>query len=283
MLADVQRSSLWANRKCFIICCVVSISNMQYGLDTAAVGGLQAMPGFLRVFGFPDPKRPIGYGIDPTFQQLISSLMTLGSFISAILAGVFGTWFGRKHAIWFACVLNAIAAAVQMASTSKGAIYFGRLLLGIANGFLCTFSNIYTSEASPAHFRGVVVALFGFWVNFGSIIGSIINKFTKVRMDKSSYQIPLGSLYIVPAILAVALFFIPESPRFLLHKGKEAEAKKALINIRGTASSQEQIELEWSEMLRGLEEENKAKKSVAWVDMFRGMQSLLISFILLSP
>jgi hypothetical protein len=37
---------------------------MQYGIDTAAVGGLQAMPGFLMVFGYEDPSSPLGYGID---------------------------------------------------------------------------------------------------------------------------------------------------------------------------------------------------------------------------
>lgn len=46
------------------MCAIVSVANMQYGIDTAAVGGLQAMPGFLKVFGFEDPTSPFGYGID---------------------------------------------------------------------------------------------------------------------------------------------------------------------------------------------------------------------------
>lgn len=63
-MESVDRSSLWANKKCLIICCAVALANTQYGLDTAAVGGLQAMPGFLRVFGYEDPSLPLGYGID---------------------------------------------------------------------------------------------------------------------------------------------------------------------------------------------------------------------------
>lgn len=270
MFGNTKESSLWANRKCLLLCCVVSIANTQYGFDTAAVGGLQAMPGFQKVFGFPSETSPTGYGIDPTFQQLISSLLTLGSFISALLAGFFGAYFGRKHAIWLACVLNAIAVAVQLATTNKGAVYFGRLLLGIANGFLVTFSNVYTSEAAPAHLRGVIVALFAYWVNIGSILGGTVNNFTKTRPDKSCYLIPLGCLYIVPGILAVGLFFVPESPRFLLHHGKEAEAKRSLITLRGSASTEEEIELEFAEMVRGMEEEKKTAKSVGWIDMFRG-------------
>lgn len=120
-----------------------------------------------------------------------------------------------------------------------------------------------------------MVALFAWWVNIGSILGGTVNKFTKVRLDKSSYQIPLGCLYIVPTVLAIGLFFVPESPRFLLHKGKEAEAKRALIYLRGSALTKEELEFEWAEMLRGLEEEKKNARSVAWMDMFRGTLLLI--------
>ena len=235
------------------------------------------MPGFLKVFGYENPSSPIGYSIDPTFQQLISSLLTLGSFLSALMAGVFGAYFGRKHAIWLACALNAVAVAIQIATPNKGAIYVGRLLLGLANGFLVTFSNVYTSEAAPSHLRGVLVFLFAYWVNIGSILGGTVNNFTKARLDKSCYQIPLGCLYIVPTVLAVGLFFVPESPRFLLHHGKEAEAKRSLITLRGSAVTAEELEYEWAEMVRGMEEEKKTAKSVGWIDMFRGTQTLLVS------
>ena len=59
----------------------------------------------------------------------------------------------------------------------------------------------------------VLVALFAYYVNFGSIIGSLIDNYTKHYLDKRSYRIPLGCLYIVPALLAVGLLFVPESPR----------------------------------------------------------------------
>lgn len=63
----IPETSLWANRKCLIIACIVATANMQYGFDSAAVGALQAMPGFLKVFGYEDPSSPLGYGIDVSF------------------------------------------------------------------------------------------------------------------------------------------------------------------------------------------------------------------------
>lgn len=75
--SHLAETSLWANRKCLLICATVAIANMQYGLDSVVVGSLQATPGFLEVFGYPDPSQPGGYGIDvrkgvpETFRSLL--------------------------------------------------------------------------------------------------------------------------------------------------------------------------------------------------------------------
>ncbi|EXJ67402.1 uncharacterized protein A1O5_09415 [Cladophialophora psammophila CBS 110553] len=263
-------TSLWANRKCLIMACIVATANTQYGFDSAAIGALQAMPGFLKVFGFPDPSSPGGYGIDSTFQQLIGSLLTLGAFLSSILAGAFGAFYGRKTALWLACFLNCVGLAIQIGTTNKGVIYLGRIVLGFSNGFLVTFSNIYTAEIAPAHLRGVMVALFAYWVNIGAILGTIVDNYTKDRLDKGSYQIPIGSLYVVPALLGVGLFFVPETPRWLLHHNKESEARKSLETLRADSLAPEYFELEWAEIIRGVEEERRIAKSVGLLDMFRG-------------
>jgi hypothetical protein len=68
-MESIDKSTLWANRKCLLICSAVAIASMQYGIDTAAVGGLQAMPGFLMVFGYEDPTSPLGYGIDVKYPH----------------------------------------------------------------------------------------------------------------------------------------------------------------------------------------------------------------------
>ncbi|CAI7615387.1 unnamed protein product [Penicillium manginii] len=292
----LSSTTLWQNRKCLLLCCLVSMANMQYGFDLAAVGSLQAMPGFLKVFGYPSPDSDTGYAIDSTVQQLITSLLTLGSFVSSLVAGFFSSYLGRRQALWLACVVNAIACGIQIGTSSAGVLYLGRLLLGFANGFLVTFSNIYTAEAAPAHMRGVMVALFAYWVNIGSIMGAVVDNKTKERMDALSYRIPLACLYIVPALLFVALFFVPESPRWLLHRGKEDAARKALEQLRGSSyakilaiapgynSGDENgsvestsviptlLEVEWAEMVKGVEEEKRTQGDVAALDMFRGVE-----------
>lgn len=197
-------------------------------------------------------------------------MLTLGSFLSSLVAGAFSAYLGRRQALWLACILNAAACAIQIATTSKGVLYLGRLLIGFANGFFVTFSNVYTSEAAPAHLRGVMVALFAYWVNIGSILGAVIDNYSKNRLDKTSYQIPLACLYIVPTILFVGLFFVPESPRWLLHQGKEKQARQAFEKLRRGAVDDTTFEIEWAEMVKGVEEEKSLATSVSVIDMFKG-------------
>lgn len=269
-LTRLPENSLWANRKCLLICIIVSAANMQYGLDSAAVASLQAMPGFLAVFGYPDPAAAGGYAIEGTFQQLIGSLLTLGAFLSSLAAGAFAHFFGRRAALWLACVLSAAACAIQISTADRAAVYVGRLLLGVANGFLVTFSNIYTAEVAPAHLRAVMVALFSEWVNIGSIVGSSVTYATKARLDRGSYQIPLGTLFVVPVLLSVGLLFVPESPRYLLYRGRLGAARKSLETLRGDSLRPDELELEWVEMLKGIEEEKRTASTIGVLDMFRG-------------
>lgn len=106
-------------------------------------------------------------------------------------------------------------------------------------------------------------------VNIGSIVGAAITNATKSRLDKASYQIPIGTLFIVPVFLAIGLFFVPESPRWLLNKGRTEKARKALETLRGDSVALEYIELEWTEMVKGIEEEKRLATTVGVLDMFK--------------
>jgi MFS family permease len=113
-----------------------------------------------------------------------------------------------------------------------------------------------------------MVGLFSFYVNLGSIIGSVVDNYTKEHLNKLSYRIPLACMFIVPCLLTISLFFVPESPRWLLHHDQADEARKALEKLRFDHG--DQIELEWAEMIRGVAEEQRVARSTQVMDMFKG-------------
>lgn len=116
----------------------------------------------LQVFGYRSPSSPSGWNITPERQQLISSLMTLGAFISSGTAGFVAATLGRKMCLWLACLLCVASDVIMMATTDIGALYAGRFLIGLANGYFMTFSQLYIQESSPAKYRGLFLAVFQF-------------------------------------------------------------------------------------------------------------------------
>ena len=219
-----------------------------------------------KVFGHEAPETPLGWNLSTTRQQLISALMTLGAFLSSATAGIVAKKFGRRHCLWAACVLCCVANIIMMVTTSIGVLYLGRLLIGLANGYFMTFSQLYIQESSPAKYRGLFLSVFQFCTSFGTLIGTIINWRTANMDGKPAYLIPLGLIYIVPCIIAVGLFFIPESPRWLILQGKYDQGLKALVWLRPVAAD---TTAEADVIRTAIEQEREMGTSVGFLDMFR--------------
>ena len=180
--------------------------------------GFLAMPGFLEVFGYYDTTLK-KLNIDPTTQQLVSALMTVGVFVAALLLGTVSSKLGRRQSLWLASTLSAISTAIQLGTTNKIALYIARLILGIANGFFLTYGQLYVSEACPPHLRGIGFGIYQFMLSLGSIVGACVDKGTSTMTSRLSYQIPLAVFFVVPTIQSVLIIFFPESPRWLMLQG----------------------------------------------------------------
>ncbi|RYP29729.1 hypothetical protein DL767_006604 [Monosporascus sp. MG133] len=155
--------------RCFLACGLIILSPFQYGIDFGLIGGLQAMPGFLKVYGHEDPGSVIGWNISPVRQQLITSLMVLGAFMSSGTAGFAAIKLGRKTCLYLAIVGCFVSNIIMMTTTDINALYVGRLLNGLANGYFMVFSQLWLQESSPAKYRGLFLSVFQFSTSFGRV------------------------------------------------------------------------------------------------------------------
>ncbi|KJR81452.1 sugar transporter [Sporothrix schenckii 1099-18] len=270
-LANPLRLDVGSHRKCLAICCLVTLASFQYGLDYALVGGFMAMPGFLKVFGYYD-EHTQKLAIDTTVQQLISSLMTIGTFVGSLLIGPYSARFGRRPALWIASLLNFVATAIMMGSTSLAALYVARFLLGISVGWFLTFGQIYVNEAAPAHLRGLVFAIYQCQLSMGSIVGAAVDYGTKTLLTKNAYRIPLAVFFVVPTIQCVALAFFPESPRWLMTQGREADATASLRRLRNAAIDEAEFQGELNEIRASTRDQlQKTEGKRLWIEMWRGV------------
>ncbi|KAI7777578.1 hypothetical protein LA080_003413 [Diaporthe eres] len=259
-----------SHSKCLAICAVITVSSFQYGLDYALVGGFMAMPGFLRVFGyFDEPAQK--WAIDTTVQQLISSLMTVGTFVGSLAIGPFSSRFGRRNGLWTASALNAISTGIMMGTTTVGPLYFARFLLGISVGWFLTFGQVYINEAAPAHLRGIVFAVYQTQLSIGSVIGAAVDYGTHNIETKNAYRIPLALFFIAPTVQSIALVFFPESPRWLMAHGREDSAELALRKLRGRTIEEVAFQAELNEIrisTRQQVEHSKRKKKQLWLEIW---------------
>ncbi|KAF1844811.1 monosaccharide transporter-like protein [Cucurbitaria berberidis CBS 394.84] len=264
-MAEIKGESWRSHGRLFLACGIVILSPFQYGFDFGMIGGLQAMRGFLQVFGYRTNKTVTGWNITTERQQLISSLMTLGAFISAATAGIPSTRIGRRMCLVMACVTCFVANIIMMTTDNIGALYAGRLIIGLANGYFMTFSQLYIQESSTAELRGVFLTAFNFFVSFGTLIGTIVDWATAKRPDKTAYLIPLGLIYVFPFIIICTIWFIPESPRWLLLQGRFEDGVKSLewLRPKGHDSRAEALAIQTA-----IDKEKESSSGVGWLDMF---------------
>lgn len=107
--------------------------------------------------------------------------MTLGAFISSALAGVAANKLGRRMCLVLACVTCCVANIIMMTTTHIAALYVGRFVIGLANGYFMTFSQLYIQESSPARYRGVFLTGFQFFTSFVSNMRIFILQDTNSR------------------------------------------------------------------------------------------------------
>ncbi|CAL5872507.1 uncharacterized protein PFLUO_LOCUS6771 [Penicillium psychrofluorescens] len=227
------------------------------------------MTGFLAVFGYVDPESPLNYNLETSVQTLIQSLMQLGGFVASLFIFKFGAFISNRVGLWTGSAFSVLAVILQMSSIKISALYMGRLFLGVSNGFYLTYSATYLGEIAPTYLRGSAVGLVTFQTSFGALIGILIDNYTAKYEGRTSYLIPLGVMFIVPAALSIGILFLPESPRHYIRLGSDENAANAIRILRGIYD-EDQLAAQVTTIKDAWVIENRESQSVHLIDTFRG-------------
>lgn len=159
-------------------------------------------------------------------------MINVGEFIGAISASFIGDAIGRKHGLYVVCVLVVVGVTFQVSGHEVGTLITGRIILGLGVGLISNFVPLLVADCAPAECRGAMVCMYQFMIGVGLLVGTIVTNFTNVRTDSGAYRIPMAVQYIFPILLVIGLvFFIPESPRWLLQKSRREEARHAIRRL----------------------------------------------------
>lgn len=207
----------------YLIACLAGLGGFLFGYDTGAISG--ALLFIKKDFVLSTFK-----------QELTVAILLLGATCSAVFAGAIADIFGRKRTILLAAAIFFVAALLMALAPNFATLVVGRLFVGVAIGIASLSVPMYVSELSPPNIRGVCVALNQLMVTIGILSAYGVNYWFSHSQD---WRLMLGISAIPAFILFIAMLFLPETPRWLLSKGRKDQAMGIFERI---GSSQKEID-----------------------------------------
>ncbi|MCX6970940.1 MAG: MFS transporter [Verrucomicrobia bacterium] len=212
---------------------VAALGGLLFGYDTAVIAG---------TVEFLQKRFEL---TDIALGWTVSSAL-VGCLLGAWLAGGIGDRIGRKRSLLVGAVLFFISAVWSGIASSAGELAIARIVGGIGVGLTSMMTPVYIAEVSPARMRGSLTTLNQIAVLTGMVLVYLVNAQLAVVGDEAwriasawRWMITSGAL---PAVLFFGLLFaIPESPRWLVMKAREAEAATVLQRMGGDRNIDEQI------------------------------------------
>lgn len=169
----------------------------------------------------------------PALEGLVVASTLLGAVASVTVAGPAADWLGRKFMLCVSGVLYSVAAMIMLWAPTVYILILSRVTVGLAIGLASTISPILISESAPAETRGQL-ATFPQLLGSSGLFFAYVMDFVLSLQACPNWRFMLGVLA-VPSVLYVLLcvLVLPESPRWLVSKGRMHEAKLVLQSLRG--------------------------------------------------
>ena len=176
---------------------------------------------------------------------ILGGILNIYSLIGAAAAGKTSDWLGRRYTIVFAAVIFFIGSILMGLSTNYAFLMFGRFVAGIAVGYAMMIGPVYTAEIAPASYRGFLTSFTEVFINVGILLGYVSNFAFASLPINLNWRLMLGAGAIPSVILGIGVLAMPESPRWLIMKGRLGEAKRVLGKV---SESPQEAELRLAEI-----------------------------------
>ncbi|KAG4266716.1 hypothetical protein FPRO04_13188 [Fusarium proliferatum] len=197
---------------------------------------------------------------------LMSAIMSLGSICSTPIAPFVADKYGRRWGITTGSIIMVAGAILQCESTNFAMFVVSRFILGFGLSFATTASPSMVSELSHPKDRVTITAICNTCWFLGSIAAAWITYGTRVIPSTWSWRIP-SLLQMAPSLIQLStVWFLPESPRWLISNDRSEEALEALTKYHGEGVKTELVELEYEEIRAAIEQE-KLSGQTTWKSM----------------
>ena len=202
-----------------LISVVAALGGLLFGFDTAVISG---------TINFIQPY----FGLSEAGLGWTVSSLLFGCIAGVFLAGKAGDHYGRKKVLMAAALLFFISAVGSASSHSLSFFLFSRILGGIAVGVASILSPMYIAELAPAKYRGTLVSLNQLAIVIGILVAFFSN-YLLVDTGENNWRWMLLVMAAPAILLFFSLFLVPESPRWLVARGRNNDALQVLVKTSG--------------------------------------------------
>jgi sugar porter (SP) family MFS transporter len=206
---------------------VAAIGGLLFGFDTAVING--AIVFIKQQFGLTDSQ-----------TEIAASSLLLGCVIGASVAAFTSDRFGRKRVLLSAAALFTLSSMGSALPRNLIEFAVARLVGGVAIGIASTLSPLYIAEISPAQKRGLLVSLNQLAIVTGILLSYSVN-YLLTGAGPTNWRWMFASAGLPSIAFFLTLLLIPESPRWLMQRGREQEAAHFLAQIVGPQAAPGEI------------------------------------------
>ncbi|KAF2018240.1 general substrate transporter [Aaosphaeria arxii CBS 175.79] len=229
-----------------------------FGYEQGVFGGIMVGPPFLRFFHDPSPS-VLGF---------VTSVYDLGCFAGAILSSFIGEKLGRRWMLIIFTIIMTTGIVIQTAAQNMQWLIWGRLIAGIGNGGNTATAPVWHVECSKSEEKGRAVVK-EMTVNVGGfVMSNVITLFFSGSKSEYQWRFPLGVQLLFSVVILTMIWILPESPRWLLMRKRDAEAK---IVLTALADSEQEVQEGFSKIKESVRIEQATKAS--WKQVFAGGQA----------
>ncbi|ETN41539.1 uncharacterized protein HMPREF1541_03475 [Cyphellophora europaea CBS 101466] len=208
---------------------LISLCIAMEAFDLCLLNTFYAMPQFTEVFG--EQTASGSYEIPARWQSGLSNGTQCGQIIGLIINGWASERFGYRWTVIVCLALITCWVSIMFTATTLNQLLVAYILSGVPWGVFQTLCITYASEVCPVALRGYLTT----WVNFcwglGQVIGVGAVRGCLDIEGRNAYRIPYSLQWMWPLPLAAGIFLAPESPWWLVRKGRVEDAKKSLIRL----------------------------------------------------
>ncbi|XP_030541786.2 probable polyol transporter 6 [Rhodamnia argentea] len=178
-------------------------------------------------------------GITYVQVQFLVGILNVCSLIGSLASGKTSDLIGRRYTVVVAAATFLIGALLMGLAPSYPYLVAGRVVAGIGVGYSLMIAPLYTAEIAPASVRGMLTSLPEFFIVAGILLGYVCNYALAGLPERFNWRLMLGMAGVPAVGLGSSVIFMPESPRWLVMKGRIEEAKRVLLK---TSRDEEEAE-----------------------------------------